>query len=219
MALLPSIDVSKTIVLQADIGWITGHSYCVYGELRWSITVLFSSELTHCCCHLNQALSLMVRRQFFLQALQFILTMAVTGMLCNVTSMYRHFTRLHIFMLLMVIYYPLPPHNIIARCTQFYTAPTAIRMLMRYGPDVISTYDLSSLRVLGTVGEPINTEAWRWYYEHVGHSNKTIVDTWWQTETGGHVLTALPGITPLKVRDDDVIYFTISDDLLLLSVE
>ncbi len=71
---------------------------------------------------------------------------------------------------------------------------------MRYGADIFSKYDLSSLRVLGSVGEPINSEAWRWYYEHVGGSKTTVVDTWWQTETGGHVLTPLPGITPLKVR-------------------
>jgi hypothetical protein len=85
------------------------------------------------------------------------------------------------------------------RCTQFYTAPTAIRTLMRFGPDVIGKYDLSSLRVLGTVGEPINPEAWRWYFEHVGRSQITIVDTWWQTETGGHMMTPLPGVTPMKV--------------------
>ncbi len=71
---------------------------------------------------------------------------------------------------------------------------------MRYGTGNISEYDLSSLRVLGSVGEPINPEAWHWYYEHVGRSKITIVDTWWQTETGGHILTPLPGITPMKVR-------------------
>ncbi len=140
----------------------------------------------------------MVRQQFFFQVPHFILTMDVTGMLCNDTSKHRHFFAR--YMLLVVIYYPLP--NIIYRCTQFYAAPTAIRMLMRYGPDIIYKYDLSSLRVLGSVGEPINSEAWHWYFKHVGHSSRTIVDTWWQTETGGHVLTALPGITPLKVRAD-----------------
>ncbi len=103
----------------------------------------------------------------------------------------------------MIFYYPLYSRNItntIIRCTQFYAAPTAIRMLMRYGPDIISRYDLSSLRVLGTVGESINYEAWHWYYTYVGNSRTTVVDTWWQTETGGHVLTALPGITPMLLR-------------------
>ena len=77
-----------------------------------------------------------------------------------------------------------------------YTAPTAIRSLMRFGDDVPKKYDLSSLRILGTVGEPINPEAWRWYYEIIGNSNCAVVDTYWQTETGGHVVTNLPGCTP-----------------------
>ena len=80
----------------------------------------------------------------------------------------------------------------------FYTAPTAIRSLMRYGDDIPAKYDLSSLKVLGTVGEPINPEAWRWYYENIGHKKCTIVDTYWQTETGGHVVTNIPGVTPMK---------------------
>lgn len=80
----------------------------------------------------------------------------------------------------------------------FYTAPTAIRALMRYGPDKVAEYDKSSLRVLGSVGEPINPEAWRWYFEYVGEKRCTIVDTWWQTETGGHMATPLPGVTPMK---------------------
>lgn len=84
------------------------------------------------------------------------------------------------------------------KITQFYTAPTAIRLLMRYGDDWPQKYDLSSLKVLGTVGEPINPEAWRWYYEVVGKGQCTVVDTYWQTETGGHILTNLPGITPMK---------------------
>jgi acetyl-CoA synthetase len=83
------------------------------------------------------------------------------------------------------------------KITQFYTAPTAIRLLMRFGDDPPQKYDLSSLKVLGTVGEPINPEAWRWYYEVVGKSNCTVVDTYWQTETGGHIITNLPGITPV----------------------
>jgi acetyl-CoA synthetase len=79
-----------------------------------------------------------------------------------------------------------------------YTAPTAIRSLMRFGDDVPKKYDLSSLRILGTVGEPINPEAWRWYFEIVGNSKCTVVDTYWQTETGGHIITNLPGSIPMK---------------------
>jgi len=84
------------------------------------------------------------------------------------------------------------------KITQFYTAPTAIRLLMKYGVESPAKYDLSSLKVLGSVGEPINPEAWRWYYENVGKSERTVVDTYWQTETGGHIITNLPGITPMK---------------------
>ena len=80
----------------------------------------------------------------------------------------------------------------------FYTAPTAIRSLIKAGGDLPNNYDLSSLRILGTVGEPINPEAWIWYYKTVGKSRCPIVDTWWQTETGGHMITPLPGVTPLK---------------------
>ena len=80
----------------------------------------------------------------------------------------------------------------------FYTAPTAIRACMREGDDWVNKYDLSSLRILGTVGEPINPEAWRWYYEVVGKRNCPIVDTWWQTETGGILITPLPGAIDLK---------------------
>jgi len=80
----------------------------------------------------------------------------------------------------------------------FYTAPTAIRSLIKAGGELPKKYDLSSLRILGTVGEPINPEAWMWYYTTVGNSRCPIVDTWWQTETGGHMITPLPGVTPLK---------------------
>ncbi len=80
----------------------------------------------------------------------------------------------------------------------FYTAPTAIRSLIKLGSDLPKKYDLSSLRLLGSVGEPINPEAWMWYFETVGGSRCPIVDTWWQTETGGHMITPLPGVTPLK---------------------
>ncbi|HET9578781.1 MAG TPA: acetate--CoA ligase [Usitatibacter sp.] len=84
------------------------------------------------------------------------------------------------------------------KVTVFYTAPTAIRSLIKAGHDLPKQYDLSSLRILGTVGEPINPEAWMWYYETVGRSRCPIVDTWWQTETGAHMITPLPGATPLK---------------------
>ncbi|MDA3040160.1 MAG: AMP-binding protein, partial [Actinomycetota bacterium] len=82
--------------------------------------------------------------------------------------------------------------------TQLYTAPTAIRMFMRWGAQEPAKHDLSSLRVLGSVGEPINPEAWMWYHEHIGGSSRPIVDTWWQTETGGHMITPLPGVTTTK---------------------
>ncbi|MFU8891446.1 MAG: AMP-binding enzyme, partial [Anaerosomatales bacterium] len=81
---------------------------------------------------------------------------------------------------------------------QFYTAPTAIRALMKSGEEWPEKYDLSSLRVLGTVGEPINPEAWMWYHKHIGRERVPIVDTYWQTETGGHMITNLPGATPQK---------------------
>src|SRR5690606_14441312 len=88
------------------------------------------------------------------------------------------------------------------KVTIFYTAPTAIRSLIKAADQSSENhprkYDLSSLRLLGSVGEPINPEAWMWYYENVGRSRCPIVDTWWQTETGGHILTPLPGATPLK---------------------
>jgi acetyl-CoA synthetase len=80
----------------------------------------------------------------------------------------------------------------------FYTAPTAIRSLIKAGGDLPKKYDLKSLRILGTVGEPINPEAWMWYHEVVGGGRCPIVDTWWQTETGGHLISPLPGATPTK---------------------
>ena len=79
----------------------------------------------------------------------------------------------------------------------FYTAPTAIRMLMKFGDEIPAKYDLSSLRILGSVGEPINPEAWHWYYEHIGRKKCVVVDTWWQTETGGHIITTIPSY-PMK---------------------
>lgn len=129
----------------ADCGWITGHSYIVYGPLgNGATTLMFES-----------------------------------------TPMYPDHGR----------YWDLVQKH---RVTQFYTAPTAIRALMKFGEDVFEQFDLSSLRVLGTVGEPINPEAWHWYHTHVGKGDCFIVDTWWQTETGGHMLTPLPGKTPMR---------------------
>ena len=129
----------------ADAGWITGHSYIVYGPLlNGCSTFMFES-----------------------------------------TPMYPDAGR----------YWDLIQRH---KVSIFYTAPTAIRSLMRYPDEFVTKYDLSSLRILGTVGEPINPEAWRWYYEVVGGSRCTIVDTFWQTETGGHVITNLPGVTPMK---------------------
>ncbi len=84
------------------------------------------------------------------------------------------------------------------KITQLYTAPTAIRMFMKWGVNEPDEFDLSSLRVIGTVGEPINPEAWMWYHEHIGGGNTPIVDTWWQTETGGHMISPLPGVTETK---------------------
>jgi acetyl-CoA synthetase len=84
------------------------------------------------------------------------------------------------------------------KVTVFYTAPTAIRSLIKAGGDLPKKYDLGSLRILGTVGEPINPEAWMWYFRAVGGERCPIVDTWWQTETGGHMITPLPGVTPTK---------------------
>ncbi|WFE68712.1 acetate--CoA ligase [Thiomicrospira sp. R3] len=82
--------------------------------------------------------------------------------------------------------------------TVFYTAPTAIRALMKFGKDIAAQYDLSKLRILGTVGEPINPEAWMWYHEVIGRGECPIIDTWWQTETGAHMIAPFPGVTPLK---------------------
>jgi len=84
------------------------------------------------------------------------------------------------------------------KVTQFYTAPTAIRALIQAGDDYVTQHDLSSLKVLGTVGEPINPEVWQWYYNVVGQGRCPIVDTWWQTETGGHMITGLPGAINMK---------------------
>jgi acetyl-CoA synthetase len=129
----------------ADIGWITGHSYIVYGPLE------------------NGATSVMFE---------------------GVPS-YPAFDR---------FWEVCAKHKI----THFYTAPTAIRALEKHPTSLVEKHDLSSLKVLGSVGEPINAEAWHWYDEHVGKHNCPIVDTWWQTETGGILISSLAGVTPQK---------------------
>jgi len=129
----------------ADVGWITGHSYIVYGALaNGTTTLMFES-----------------------------------------TPLYPDASR----------YWDMVERH---KVTQFYTAPTAIRALMKYGDDPVNKHDLSSLRVLGTVGEPINPEAWIWYYNVVGKESCPIVDTYWQTETGGHIITSIPAASELK---------------------
>jgi len=129
----------------ADIGWITGHSYIVYGPLcNGATTVMFESLPTY----------------------------PDAGRYWDVVS--RH------------------------KVTTFYTAPTAIRAIAKEGDEHVNKYDLSSLRILGSVGEPINEDAWLWYFDVVGKKQCTIVDTWWQTETGGILITPLPGATKVK---------------------
>ena len=129
----------------ADVGWVTGHSYIVYGPLaNGATTVMFEGVPTY----------------------------PDAGRFWQVCAKHKV--------------------NI------FYTAPTAIRALMAQGTDFVEKHDLSSLRLLGSVGEPINPEAWNWYNEVVGKGNCPIVDTWWQTETGGILITPLPGATPTK---------------------
>jgi acetyl-CoA synthetase len=129
----------------ADVGWITGHSYLLYGPLAIGVTTVFFEGIPN----------------------------------------YPDASR---------FWEVVDKHNI----TVFYTAPTAIRALMREGDEPVKKTSRNSLRLLGTVGEPINPEAWEWYYHIVGDERCPIVDTWWQTETGGHLITPLPGATALK---------------------
>lgn len=98
--------------------------------------------------------------------------------------------------------------------TKFYTAPTAVRLLMKYGREPLQKYDLSSLQVLGSVGEPINPEAWLWYHSVVGQGRCPVVDTFWQTETGGHVITPLPAATPLKPGSATFPFFGVEPTIL-----
>jgi acetyl-CoA synthetase len=129
----------------ADVGWVTGHSYIVYGPLsNGATTVMFEG----------------------------VPTFPDAGRFWEVIAKHR--------------------------VNQFYTAPTAIRSLMAMGTGPIEKHDLSSLKLLGTVGEPINPEAWNWYFQNIGKGKLPIVDTFWQTETGGHIVTPLPGAIPQK---------------------
>ncbi|HEX4054502.1 MAG TPA: acetate--CoA ligase, partial [Tepidisphaeraceae bacterium] len=129
----------------ADIGWVTGHSYVVYGPLQNGATVvMYEGGPTH------------PQPDRFWEMID------------------RH------------------------KVTVFYTAPTAIRALMRLGERWPAKHSMKTLRLLGSVGEPINPEAWMWYHEVIGHGKCPIVDTWWQTETGGIMITPLPGVTPTK---------------------
>lgn len=129
----------------ADIGWITGHSYIVYGPLLAGATsVMFEGVPTY----------------------------PHPGRFWEIVDKYK--------------------------VNQFYTAPTAIRALQAFGTEPIAPYSLESLKVLGSVGEPINEEAWHWYHTHIGKARCPIVDTWWQTETGGIMVSPLAGITPTK---------------------
>ena len=129
----------------ADVGWVTGHTYIIYGPLANGATTLMFEGVPN----------------------------------------YPDFSR---------FWQVVDKHKV----NIFYTAPTAIRSLMREGDDPVKTTSRKSLRILGSVGEPINPEAWEWYYRVVGEKRCPVVDTWWQTETGGILITPLPGATPLK---------------------
>ncbi len=145
----------------ADVGWITGHSYIVYGPLcNGATTVMFESIPTY----------------------------PDPGRYWDMVAAHK--------------------------ITVFYTAPTAIRALMAYGDSHVKKHDRSSLRVLGSVGEPINPEAWRWYFEVVGDKKCSIADTYWQTETGGHLMTPLPGVTPMKPGSCCLPFFGVNPEVL-----
>ncbi|MGE4566294.1 MAG: acetate--CoA ligase [Acidimicrobiales bacterium] len=142
----------------ADIGWVTGHSYIVYGPLT-----------NGCTSVMYEGTPDTPRPEFRTSEDR---STWPKDRLWDIIERYG--------------------------VTQLYTAPTAIRTFMKWGADDPEAHDLSSLRVLGTVGEPINPEAWMWYHENIGGSTCPIVDTWWQTETGGHMISPLPGVTTTK---------------------
>ena len=145
----------------ADVGWITGHSYIVYGPLANGATTLMFEGIPS----------------------------------------YPDASR---------FWQVVDKHKV----NIFYTAPTAIRALMSEGDEPVKKTSRSSLRLLGSVGEPINPEAWQWYYDVVGNSNCPIVDTWWQTETGGFMITPLPGATPLKPGSASRPFFGVKPNLM-----
>lgn len=145
----------------ADVGWVTGHSYIVYGPLaNGATTVMFEGVPTY----------------------------PDAGRFWQVCEKHK--------------------------VNQFYTAPTALRALMAHGNDFVEKYDLSDIKVLGTVGEPINPEAWNWYNDIVGKGRAPIVDTWWQTETGGHLLAPLPGAVPTKPGSATLPFFGVQPVIL-----
>ncbi len=145
----------------ADVGWVTGHSYIVYGPLaNGATTVMFEGVPTY----------------------------PDAGRFWEVIAKHK--------------------------VTQFYTAPTAIRSLMAMGTDLIDKHDMSSLRLLGSVGEPINPEAWNWYFTHIGKGKCPIVDTFWQTETGGHIITPLPGAIAQKPGSATKPFFGVRPEVL-----
>jgi acetyl-CoA synthetase len=145
----------------ADVGWVTGHSYIVYGPLaNGATTIMFEGVPTY----------------------------PDAGRFWAVCQKHK--------------------------VNQFYTAPTALRALMAHGNEPVEKYDLSSIKVLGTVGEPINPEAWNWYNDVIGKGKCPIVDTWWQTETGGHLLTPLPGAIATKPGSATLPFFGVQPVIL-----
>ncbi len=146
----------------ADVGWITGHTYIVYGIMQNGVTqVMYEGAPNH----------------------------PDEGRFWEIIEKYK--------------------------VSIFYTAPTAIRAFMKWGDDWVTGKDISSLRLLGTVGEPINPEAWIWYHKMIGAERCPIVDTWWQTETGGHMLTPMPGATATKPGCATVPFFGVEPAILM----
>ena len=138
---------SDVFFCTADIGWVTGHSYVVYGPLLHGATEIIYEGAPD----------------------------------------YPDASRM---------WDMIQKHKV----TIFYTTPTALRMFMKFGDDIPNSFDLSTIRLLGTVGEPINPEAWKWYYRTIGKEKCPIIDTWWQTETGGMMISALPGIETIQLK-------------------
>jgi len=145
----------------ADIGWVTGHSYIIYGPLSQGATSIMFEGIP---------------------------TYPDPGRFWAVVDKWQ--------------------------VNQFYTAPTAIRALMAQGRKWVAPYDLSSLRILGSVGEPINPEAWKWYFTHVGKKRCPVVDTWWQTETGGILITPLPYAIDQKPGSATLPFFSVKPEIL-----